>query len=69
LLPERFKFLVVESKITTLASVLRRALNLIQAIGICVGNDFVWQDAWKRIGEDDGLQSNKCSRKDKEMVE
>jgi len=23
----------------------------------------------KRVGEDDGLQSNKCPRKDKEMAE
>jgi len=68
LLPGRFKCSLVESKVTTLADALRRAQDFIQAIEICVGNDFVWQDAWKRVGEDNDSQSNKHRRKDEEMA-
>jgi len=49
LLPERFKFSLIESKVTTLPNALRRAQDFIQTIEICVGDDFVWQDAWKRV--------------------
>jgi len=51
----RFMFSLVESKITILADALRRAQDFIQAIEICVGDDFVWQDAWKRVREDNDL--------------
>ena len=51
LLPRRFKCSLVESKVTTLADVLRRARDFIQAIEICDGDDFFWQDTWKRVGE------------------
>jgi len=60
LLPGRFKFSLVESKVTTLADSLRRAQDFIQAIEICIGDDFVWQDAWKRVGEDNDLKLNEC---------
>jgi len=68
LLPGIFKFFLVESKVTTLADVLRRAQDFTQVIEICVGDDFVWQDAWKRVGDDGDLQSNKRPRKDEEMA-
>ena len=55
LLPGRFKFSLLESKVTTLADVLRRAQDFIQAIEICIEDDFVWQDAWKRVREDNDL--------------
>jgi len=42
--------------------------DFIQAIEICIGHDFVWQDALKRVGEDDDLQSNKHLRKDEDMA-
>ena len=58
LLPGRFKFFLVES-ITILVDVLRRAQDFIQAIEICVGDDFIWQDAWKRVEEDNDSQLNK----------
>jgi len=41
LLSGRFKFFLVESKVTTLANALRRAQDFIQVIKICVGDDFV----------------------------
>jgi len=47
-----------------LADALRRARDFIQAIETSVGDDFVWKDAWKRVGEDNKLSSNKCPRKD-----
>jgi len=68
LFPGRFKFFLVESKVITLVDALRRAQDFIQAIEICLGDDFIWQDAWKRVGEDNDSQSNKHPRKDKEMV-
>jgi len=37
----RFKFFLVESKVTTLADVLRRGQDFVQAIEICDGDDFV----------------------------
>jgi len=49
LLLRRFKFFLVQSKVTTLANALRRAQDFIQAIKICV---VVWQDAWKKGVED-----------------
>jgi len=39
-----FKFFLVESKVTTLVDVLRRAQDFIEAIEICYEDDFVWQD-------------------------
>jgi len=61
-------FSLIESKVTTLADALRKAQNFIQAIEISIRDDFVWQDAWKRVGEYNDLQSNKPPRKGKEMV-
>jgi len=40
----RFNFSLIESKDTTLADALRKAQDFIQAIEICNGDDFVWQD-------------------------
>jgi len=68
LLLGRFKFSLVESKVTTLVDTLRRVQDFIQAIKICIRDDFVWQDAWKRVGEDKDLQSNKQPRKDEGMA-
>jgi len=51
-----------------LVDVLRRAQDFIQAIKIFIGDDLVWQDAWKKVGEEDDLQLNKRPRKDKEMA-
>jgi len=51
LLPGRFKLFLIESKAITLADTLRRAQDFIQAIEICIGDDFVCRDALKRVGE------------------
>jgi len=45
LLSERFKFSLIESKVTTFADALRRVQDFIQAIEICIRDDFLWQDA------------------------
>jgi len=55
MLPGRFKFSLIESKVTTLRDVWRRAKDFIQAIEICIGDDFVWQNVLKRVVEDDNL--------------
>ena len=34
--------------------------DFIQAINICAGDDFVQQDMWKRVGEDNSSPSDKC---------
>jgi len=68
LLPGRFKFSFIESKVTILADALRRAQDFIQAIEICIGDDFVWQDAWRTVGKDNDLKSNKHPRKDEKMA-
>jgi len=39
--PGRFKFSLIESKVTTLVGVLRRTQDFIQTIEICVGDDFI----------------------------
>jgi len=60
----RFKFFLVEVKVTTLTDVLRRAQDFIKVIEICDGDDFVWQNTWTRVREDNDLQSNQRPRTD-----
>jgi len=55
LLLGRFKFFLIESKVITLVDALRMAQDFIPAIKICDGDDFIWQDTWKRMGKDNHL--------------
>ena len=64
----KFKFSFVESKITALADVLRRDQDFIQVIEISDWDDFVWQDTWKGVVEDNDSQSNKHLMKDEGMA-
>jgi len=44
LLSRRFNFSLVEGKVITLVDALRKTQDFIQAIEICDGDDFLWQD-------------------------
>ena len=50
LLPDRFKFSLLESKVATLADALRRAQDFTQATEKCVGKESQHQENRKRTG-------------------
>jgi len=59
LLPGRFKFLLAESKVTTLVEALGRAQSFIKATEICAEEGSSRQDNKKRVVEDRNVQSDK----------
>jgi len=67
LLPGKFKFSLVESKVTTIVDALRKAQCFIQATEICVTNEPQHQENRKRSGEDRNSQPDKRSKRNDEI--
>jgi len=66
LLLGRFKFSLVESKVTTLVEALGRAQRFTQATEICAGNEPSRQENKKRAVKDRNAQLDKCPKQSNE---